>query len=149
MPAWPTRSLTRRPSSPPNSSSQRRVSVLPVAAAAGPPYSFCGFSPHTMSLMPICTASRTGSVKIVTCSGHEMSPTWHSASLLTRRRTTWFVVYSTKSTPSDLRFSMLRRPMSESSSVVAVTHSGFMPSSSMRIACVVESLPPLTPMMQS
>ncbi len=41
-------------------------------------------------------------------------------------------------------FSMLRRPMSESLSVVAVTHSGFMPSSSMRITCVVESLPPLT-----
>ena len=56
-PAWPTRSDTRSPSRPPNSSSQRRSSVLPVAAAAGPPYSFCGFSPHTMSGMPICTAS--------------------------------------------------------------------------------------------
>ena len=46
-------------------------------------------------------------------------------------------------------FSMFLRPIADSLSVVAVTHSGFIPSSSSRIACVVESLPPLTGTMQS
>ncbi|EKD69397.1 MAG: hypothetical protein ACD_47C00140G0005 [uncultured bacterium] len=46
-------------------------------------------------------------------------------------------------------FWMFLRPISERSQVVAVTHSGFMPSCSILITCVVLSLPPLTGTMQS
>ena len=55
------------------------VSTLFSAAAAGPPYSFCEFSPQTISGTLNCTAARTGMVKMPTCSGQEMSPTSRQA----------------------------------------------------------------------
>ena len=99
--------------------------------------------------MFICTAMRTGMVKMVTCSGHEISPTWVSASLLIRRRTTGLELTSMQSTPWRLRFSMLRLPRADSESVVAVTTSGLAPSSSSRSTWAWLSLPPLLGTMQS
>ncbi len=82
--------------------------------------------------MPIWTAIRTGMVKMVTCSGQEMSPISISAKRFSWRRMTGLAVTSIWSTPSFLMFSMLRRPISDRESVVAVTHSGFIPDSSRR-----------------
>ena len=51
---------TRKPEEPAELLEPAPVRALSAAAAAGPPYSFCGFSPHTISGTPNCTASRTG-----------------------------------------------------------------------------------------
>ena len=68
-------------------------------------------------------------MKIDTCSGQAISPINSRPILFNLFLVIWLLEISTVSKPKDFRFKILALPISERSHVVAVTNTGFNPSS--------------------